>query len=165
MRILTALALIAALGTSACSSPKRTAAGSAPLTLSSDVLRAPLQDLGGRPVVLGDVLASGKKVTLVFWQAWCAPCRAEAPQLVAASRKYSGMEVIGVVSGPDEAVDEAELERAIVELGLPYRNVRDRALDLTRALDVRGTPTIVVLGAQGQVLYRGHASPDWDTLL
>lgn len=135
------------------------------MVLPSNVLRAPLSDVAGNTVVIADELARGKKVTLVFWQAWCAPCRAEAPQLVAASREYSDMEIIGVVSGPDEAVDAAQLRRTIAELGLPYRNVRDRALDLTRALDVRGTPTIVVLGTQGQILYRGHKSPDWDALL
>ena len=70
-----------------------------------------------------------------------------------------------MVSGPDDAVDAEELERAIRELCLPYRNVRDRALDLTRVLEVRGTPTIVVLDAHGQVLYRGHEVPEWETLL
>jgi protein-disulfide isomerase len=73
--------------------------------------------------------------------------------------------MLGVVSGPDEAVDEKVLRQTIAELGLPYRNVRDRALDLTRSLDVRGTPTIVVLGANGEILYSGHESPDWGAVL
>lgn len=165
MRLLLSAALITALGLGACGSPQRAREAPPALVLPGELLRAPLADLAGRPVVLADALASGKKVTLVFWQAWCAPCRAEAPALVAASRRYSAMEVIGVVSGPDEAVDAAEVERAVAELGLPYRNVRDRSLDLTRALDVRGTPTIVVLDATGRVLFRGHESPDWDALL
>jgi thiol-disulfide isomerase/thioredoxin len=157
--------LIASVGLEACSTPKHELpAGSTSQSLSSDVLRTPLKDTAGESVVLADELSAGKKVTLVFWQAWCAPCRAEAPELVAASRKYTNMEIIGVVSGPDEAVDAVLLQRTIDELGLPYRNVRDRALDLTKALDVRGTPTIVVLGAGGHVLYRGHKSPDWDAL-
>ncbi len=157
------------LGLGACSSPKAasngSARGSAAASLSSEVLRTPLSDLAGKPVVIADALQGDKKVALVFWQAWCAPCRAEAPGLVAASRKYPNLVVIGVVSGPDEAVDAKLLERTIDELDLPYQNVRDRALDLTRSLDVRGTPTIVVLGAQGQILYRGHESPDWNAVL
>jgi thiol-disulfide isomerase/thioredoxin len=163
-RFIAVCVLIAGCGMNSCSSPNQATEAPAPSVLPSRVLRTPLSDTNSNTVVIADVLATGKNVTLVFWQTWCAPCRAEAPQLVAASRKYSNMEIIGVVSGPDEAVDAAELQRAIVEWGLPYRNVRDRALDLTRALDVRGTPTIVVLGAQGQVLYRGHKSPDWDAL-
>jgi thiol-disulfide isomerase/thioredoxin len=133
--------------------------------MSSDLLRTRFNDVAGGSVVIGDELGTGKRVTLVFWQAWCAPCRAEAPQLAAASRKYPNLEIIGVVSGPDESVDAALLQSTIVELALPYRNVRDRALDLTHAFDVRGTPTIVVLGPKGEVLYRGHESPDWDKLL
>lgn len=147
----------------ACSSPGH-APGGERHPLSSEMLRAPLSDMTGHEVVLADELASGKRVALVFWQEWCAPCRAEAPRLVAASKQYPEVEFIGVVSGPDDAVDEAAVERAIRELGLPYRNVRDRELDLTRALEVTGTPTIVVLGASGQVLYQGHRSPDWNAL-
>jgi len=163
MRFVAVCALIAGLGLGACSTPK--AENSAPQALSSQLLRTSWSDIAGNPVVLADELATGKKVTLVFWQAWCAPCRAEAPHLVAASRKYSDMVILGVVSGPDEAVDAALLERTVAEWGLPYRTIRDRTLELTRALDVRGTPMIVVLGSQGQVLFRGNRSPDWDALL
>ncbi len=165
MRYLAVCVLALGSGLCACSSPQQGADGGAPTVLPSSLLQAPLNDTTGRPLVIADEFATGKKVTLVFWQAWCAPCRAEAPELVAASRKYTSMEIVGVVSGPDDAVDADELERAIRELGLPYRNVRDRALDLTRALEIRGTPTIVVLDATGRVLYRGHEAPDWEALL
>jgi thiol-disulfide isomerase/thioredoxin len=165
MKPIAACVLTVSAGLGACSSPRQGPESSARFVLPGSVLQAPLSDTAGRPVVIADELATGKKVALVFWQAWCPPCRAEAPELVAASRKYSGMEIIGVVSGPDDAVDAEELERAIRELGLPYRNVRDRALDLTRALEIRGTPTIVVLDVQGRVLYRGHEVPDWEALL
>lgn len=165
MRFVALCMLLAGLGLKACSTPEVGAEDPPPSALSSQLLRTPWSDAAGNSVVIADELAAGKTVTLVFWQAWCAPCRAEAPHLVAASRKYSNLVIIGVVSGPDEAVDAAQLERTVVELGLPYRNVRDRTLELTRALDVRGTPTIVVLGAQGQILFRGNKSPDWDALL
>ncbi len=157
---------LASLGSSGCSSTERAREPSEDsVQLSSELLRAPLRDTADRPLVLADELSSGKKVALVFWQAWCGSCRAEAPELVAASRKYPGIEFIGVVSGPDDAVDAAALERAIRDLRLPYRNVRDRDLELTNALDITVTPTIVVLGSHGDVLYRGHELPDWDALL
>ncbi len=166
MRFLAVCVLFVGFGLNACSSPRRGADISARFVLPSSVLQAPLKDTAGQPVVIADELATGKKVALVFWQAWCPSCRVEAPRLVAASREYSAsLEIIGVVSGPDDAVDAEELGRAIRELGLPYRNVRDRALDLTRALGIRGTPTIVVLDAQGRVLYQGHEVPDWEELL
>jgi thiol-disulfide isomerase/thioredoxin len=165
VRLLVACIATFGSGVSACSIPGRAADPGDGMVLPSSVLHAPLDDTTGRPLVIADELARGKTVALVFWQAWCAPCRAEAPALVTASRAYPDLEIVGVVSGPDDAVDAEELERAIRELGLPYRNVRDRALDLTRVLEVRGTPTIVVLDSRGQVLYRGHEVPDWETLL
>lgn len=164
MRLLAVSASLLALVLCACSSPTRAIVTERP-PLAAELLRTPLLDTAGRPLVLADELATGKKVALVFWQEWCPSCRSEAPELVAASREHADMEIVGVVSGPDSAVDAATLERAIREMGLPYRNVRDRELDLTRALGITGTPTIVLLGSHGEVLYHGHESPDWDELL
>lgn len=163
MRSLTLCAWIVAFVSTACSSAER--APEVRASLPTKLLRAPMDDMAGRPVVIADELATGKKVALVFWQSWCSSCRREAPELVEASRKYPGIEIIGVVPGPDEDVDEAELERTIRDLGLPYRSVRDRDLTLTRALDVTGTPTIVVLDATGRILYQGHTVPEWESFL
>lgn len=157
------LCAVMAVASTACSSAER--APEVRASLPSQLLRAPMNDLAGQPVVIADELATGKKVALVFWQSWCASCRREAPELVEASRRYPGIEIIGVVPGPDESVDEAELERAVHDLGLPYRSVRDRELTLTNALDVTGTPTIVVLDRNGQILYQGHTVPEWESFL
>jgi len=165
MRTLAICVLSACLGIAGCSSSRSAVESSNAAALPNALLQERLSDTAGGSLVLGDELATGKTVTLVFWQAWCPSCRTEAPELVAASREYPNLEIIGVVSGPDESVDAAELERAITELRLPYRNVRDRTLELTRALAVRGTPTIVVLDAQGRTRYRGHKAPDWGSLL
>ena len=43
-----------------------------------------------------------------------------------------------------------------------YPQVRDRDLALTDTFDVRGTPTVVVIGLDGAVAYRGHELPDWE---
>jgi thiol-disulfide isomerase/thioredoxin len=148
----------------ACSSNQPTADTRPLARLESSILQNPLLDLAGQPVVLADELKPGQKLALVFWQSWCGSCRAEVPALAAAAKKYSQMQFIGVVSGPDEDVDFAAVERAVSDWGVPYRNVRDRSLELTRALKVAGTPTIVVLDGQGTVLYNGHDLPDWDAL-
>jgi protein-disulfide isomerase len=63
-------------------------------------------------------------------------------------------------------VDEDALGAAIFELGLTYPQVRDRDLALTQLLGVKGTPTVIVLDPDGQVVYREHHVPaDWQALL
>ena len=162
MRLITICAIVG-FGLTGCSS-QRTLAVSDSAALPRRLLQTELHDTAGQSVVLADELATGKKVALVFWQEWCPSCRAEAPELVAASRKCEDLEILGVVPGPDSVVDTPALERAIRELHLPYRNVRDRELELTDALGITGTPTIVVLGPNGRILYRGHEVPEWETL-
>ena len=133
--------------------------------LAPELLGLGLPDLAGDPHSIAEGLARGNRVAVVFWQSWCAPCIAEAPHLAEAHRGIPDLEVLGVVSGPDAAVDEDEVARTVFELGLPYPSVRDRTLELTDALEVKGTPTIVVVGEGGRVLFRGHRAPeDWDAL-
>jgi peroxiredoxin len=53
-------------------------------------------DVNGRPHRLSDY--RGKVVLLDFWGAWCAPCVAEAPKLVALYDKFHdrGLEILGL---------------------------------------------------------------------
>ena len=68
----------------------------------------------------------------------------------------------GVVPGPDANVDEARLLEIVEEYGLPYPQLRDRTLALTERFEVKGTPTILVLGPDGRLLYRDNVPPeDW----
>lgn len=149
------------------SSPAPAPAPAEPGTGSS-ARGAPLvvHDMQGVERNLGATLASGKKVALVFWQTWCAPCIQEAPNLVAAARAHaSTIEFVGVVAGPDDAVDDQEVRAMTTKLQLPYPQVRDRDLALTTRYGVKATPTIVVLGKDAKVLYFGHRSPaDWASL-
>jgi len=82
----------------------------------------------------------GTRATLLqFSSSFCAPCRA-ARQLLA-----------------DVAVRDAGV--AHVEI-----DVADR-LDLVRLLDVRRTPTVFVLGPQGQITRRASGLPRRDDVL
>lgn len=105
-------------------------------------------------------LASGKSVAFVFFQPWCGSCKAEAPDVVRASRRFAdSLQVVGVVSGPEGSVDEESVTSAIIGWGLTYPVVRDRDLALTERFDVKGVPTIVVVGPDGTVTYTANETP------
>ncbi|MFT5286763.1 MAG: thiol-disulfide isomerase/thioredoxin [Planctomycetota bacterium] len=122
-----------------------------------------IEDMQGKQLDVDATLASGRSVAFVFWQTWCGSCREEFPSLIAAAQKYeSGIEIVGVVSGPDGVIDDDEVRATVKQFGLTYRQVRDRDLSLTRRFEVTGTPTIVVVGKGQKTLYRGHRAPeDW----
>lgn len=63
-----------------------------------------LTDLNGQKVTLSQY--RGKVVLLNFWATWCAPCRAETPQLVKLQENYrpQGLRVLGI-SLDDDAKD------------------------------------------------------------
>ena len=102
---------------------------------------APLK-AAGRQSLTGAELGQplGSRATLLqFSSSFCAPCRA-ARQLLAD------------VAARDTGVTHVEVD------------VADR-LDLVRLLDVRRTPTVFVLGPQGQVTRRASGLPRRDDVV
>lgn len=158
------LCLIALLTVSAaCAGAPTEPQASVDTTLDPRALE--LVDMDGAPADVRASLAAGRAVALVFWQSWCGSCLQEAPALARAAREQAGrIDFVGVVPGPDSSVDEAAVRARVAELGLPYPQVRDRDLALTRAFRVEGTPTIILLeGEAPRVTWRGHRPPaSWD---
>ena len=120
-----------------------------------------LTDIDGRAHSVESSLAEGRPVVLVFWATWCSMCRAEMGHLAAASREHPELEFFGVVSGSDAAVEESRVRAIADEWFVPYPQVRDRDGSLAETFGVRGTPTVVVIGPGGEVLYQGNELPDW----
>lgn len=117
-------------------------------------------DMAGQSHDLAQALSAGRGVALVFWQSWCAACIREAPHVVAASNRLRGkLDFYGVVTGPDDVVDESAVRDMTRELALPYPQVRDRSGELARRFRVRGTPTVVVIEPDGRVSHNGHDLP------
>jgi thiol-disulfide isomerase/thioredoxin len=102
---------------------------------------ARLSRSGPRPLTgteLGQPLGS-RATLLQFSSSFCAPCRA-------------ARQLLGDVAARNTGVAHVEI------------NVADR-LDLVRLLDVRRTPTVFVLGPQGQVTRRASGLPRRDEVM
>ena len=110
-----------------------------------------LNDVNGKPVSLSDL--KGKLVLIEFWASWCAPCRAENPNLVKQYKLYKekGFEVIAVSLDSDKAkwVD------AIAKDGLPWLHVSDLKgwnNAVGRLYGVRGVPASFLVSKEGKII-------------
>jgi len=116
-----------------------------------------LPDLSGKKHTLAELRATGP-VLLFFWSTECGFCRVMAPKLqkLYAARAASGLTVAGIdidfnMREQVEAfVRERKLEFLILHGSL------DNA-DAVEAYGVPGTPTLVLVGRDGRIVYYGHS--------
>lgn len=113
-----------------------------------------LADLDGATVSLADY--RGKTVVLNFWATWCAPCRAEIPELTAYAQENPEVPVLGVVVPSNEG---ARLKEIVQRFGPGYPVlVADDAVERAYRLSV--FPTTVVVRPDGSVAVRHEGAVD-----
>jgi thiol-disulfide isomerase/thioredoxin len=108
----------------------------------------------------GDEVSSadwaGDVVVLNTWYAGCAPCRAEAPELVeiANDRAGDGVHLLGI-NTEDDAGAALAFQRTFE---VPYPSIEDRSgqvvAGLSGVVPLQAVPSTVVLDAEGRVAAR-----------
>ena len=96
---------------------------------------------------------AGSRTVVVFWAAWCGPCRKEQPDLnrIAADYAAKGVAVVGV----DMLDHDRALARAFVqEFRVPYPSLYDDAGRVAAAYEVDGPPAIVLVDGRGIIVGR-----------
>lgn len=113
---------------------------------------------GTAPVVEG--IASEGAVLVVFWAAWCPPCRTETPGLRALARRPpEGLRV--VTFSRDESLDAVEgFFSGSVPAELALRLDADG--QATRALGGEPLPTSILV-VEGRLVARFTGPRDWDS--
>ena len=130
----------------------------------------------GEPVQIEGTLYNGETVSssawpgevtvLNFWYAACAPCREEAPDLVALHEEYQsqGVQFYGVNIRDGKSNAEA-FER---NFGIPYPSFNDSdggvLLSMTSYVPPQAVPTTLVLDKEGRVSARILGLADEGTL-
>jgi len=112
----------------------------------------------GDQLSLNDVLG---KVTLIdFWAAWCRPCRAENPNIVAAYKKYhdKGLNVIGV--SLDRKAED--WKKAIADDGLTWNHVSNVAYfndPIAQLYNIQAIPAAFLLDENGVIVAKNLRGP------
>jgi thiol-disulfide isomerase/thioredoxin len=171
---LPAVALVAGLMASGCSSSANKADatlggfGFVPQTAGEDFSapghRKAAPDLSGTTLTGAKLdLASlrGKIVVVNFWASWCAPCRAETPNLVQLAVEKPNIAFLGVDKEPEASPGLAFVRDDKV----PYPSILDENGTLAAHWPVAvGLPTTFVLDPKGDIAARFTAPVTTDTL-
>jgi peroxiredoxin len=108
-------------------------------------------DVNGNPVSLSDY--KGKYVLVEFWASWCAPCRAESPNLIKqyAAFKDKGFEILGVSVDSDKA----KWMEAIQKDGLTWTQVSDLKgweSEARKVYGISGVPANFLVDPNGKII-------------
>ena len=103
-------------------------------------------------VNLQDELA--EKVTIIdFWATWCKPCVNAMPKINSVHEKYKdkGVKVIGI--SVDSPRNQAKVKPLAQSLKITYPILLDSNEELLQEFNVSVLPTLVILNAEGKVVF------------
>ncbi len=106
----------------------------------ADGTKTQLSDWQGQPVVLN------------FWATWCAPCREEMPEFVAAYDRYQGDGLVVVGINAQESASQAAEFMGEFDMAFPV--ALDVRGDVQQLYNVRGLPTTVFIDREGRIVER-----------
>lgn len=164
VRPLLALVVVGVMTLAGCSSLSGTGekgfvSGDGQLTVRTaadreDVIELRGEDLAGDPLDLADY--RGTPVVMVVWGSWCTPCRAEAPDVVAAAEDLDGDAQFLGINIRDASVEQAQGFERSFQVPYPsfYSPDGKALLSFRGELTLNSIPSFVVLDGEGRVAAR-----------
>jgi cytochrome c biogenesis protein CcmG/thiol:disulfide interchange protein DsbE len=105
--------------------------------------------LPGRATISRADFGAGQARILNVFASWCVPCIAEAPQLMALSRRGIPIDAVAIRDRPEDVA------RFLGQWGDPYRNIGlDKDASLQLAIGSSGVPETYVVDGRGTIRYQ-----------
>ncbi|MBI4444736.1 MAG: TlpA family protein disulfide reductase [Acidobacteria bacterium] len=117
-----------------------------------------LRDLEGHNVSLNDY--RNRALFLNFWATWCAPCRAEMPEMAELYKQYAphGLSMVAVT---DE--DPATVTQFLKNNSYPFPVLIDPGGTLNQKLSVMGLPTTYIIDSEGRIILHRVGLYHWNS--
>jgi peroxiredoxin len=121
------------------------------LQVGDQIIDFTLNDINGKSVSIIDY--RNKFVLIELWASWCAPCRAENPNLLKAYEEYNskGFEIIGVSLD----TDKDSWLKAIEKDNLNWTNLSDLKgweNELVQHYKINGVPRNILIDKTGKII-------------
>ncbi len=116
-----------------------------------------LSTFDGEPFTLSEQ-QNKNGVLLFFFASWCAQSAAQVDPLkeLVETTKEQNLKVVGVSLQEDASTIKAFVEKK----GINFQIVLDADMNAARDFGVKGIPTFVGIGVDGEVVFRGHGLPE-----
>jgi len=110
-----------------------------------------VQTFDGETFTLSDHLAEdGRPVFLNLWAAWCAPCRAEMPDIDEAASRHTDVAFVGVAVKDEFPKAEAFAD----EIGVAYLLAFDTLMEVDDGYKPIGLPATYIISSDGLIVER-----------
>lgn len=119
-------------------------------------LSGSFKTLNGQTVSLNDY--RDKVLFLNVWATWCAPCRAEMPDMANLHQELSG-EGLSIVAVTDE--DPETVNRFLAENSYPFTVLLDPENILSERFSIEGIPTTFVVDSEGRLALQQTGGFSW----
>jgi thiol-disulfide isomerase/thioredoxin len=100
--------------------------------LAAAISVTPLDEAGYQKLLASQ---KGKVVVVNFWATWCAPCRAEMPQLLAFGKRHESKGIKLLVISADEPSDTAKVSAFLDAQHAPAPHLVKKADDDEKFID------------------------------
>ncbi len=115
-----------------------------------------LPSTGGDRIALGDLLAPARPLLLLFTSPTCGPCSLLMPEVARWQRDYADDLTVALLSdGDPERIRAEATERGLVNVLI------DKTLSAYESYGANGTPSAVLVGADGTIASWLAAGSEW----